>query len=1430
MFESIIRFSLRNKMMVMFLVLGLVTAGLWSLNKIPIDAVPDITNNQVQIVTVSPSLAPQEVEQLITFPIEVSMANVPSVQEIRSVSKFGLSVVTLVFPDDMDILNARQHVTEVLTHAAEDIPKGLGSPELMPISTGLGEIYQYTLQVSPGYVGQYSIMELRTLQDWMVKRQLSGIPGIVEISSFGGKLKQYEVAVDIQKLNDLRLTLKQVFDALEKNNENIGGSYIEKGENAFYIRTEGFIQNLEDIQNIAIETRENTPILMREVADISFGSAPRYGAMTADGKGETVGGITMMFKGENSFSVVKKVNERVAEIQKSLPEGITIEPYLDRSVLVDKTINTVTQNLLEGGIIVILVLMLMLGNFRASLIVASVIPLAMLFALWMMNLFGVSANLMSLGAIDFGIVIDGAVIIVEGALFVLYTQHKGQNLSKKVFDKIIEDSSAKIYGSAAFGVLIILIVFFPLFTLEGIEGKMFIPMAQTVTFALVGALLLSLTYVPVVSSWVLKRNIPEEGEKKIKWLQKLTKSYESRLQKVLVKPRLYLAGTALVLIASGVMLSQMGAEFLPQLDEGDVALQMTIPAGSSLSQSIATTTKIEKVLMSHFPEVIHVVSKIGTAEVPTDPMSMENADIMVLLKPKDEWTTVDTKAELIEKMEAALSEIPAVAFEFTQPIQLRFNELITGSKSDISVKIYGDDLNVLSELGLEAENLIKDLPGANDVRLQQTQGLIQWVYKIDRKAIARYDLSIEEANSLIQTALAGKKAGVVFEKERRFDLVVRLNQRDRNLLNTRTLYVQNSKNQMIPLSEIVTKHEVEGPAEIRRDNTRRRVSVGVNVRGASLTDVVKNIQSTIDEKMDFPPGYTIEMGGEFENFERAKNKLLIVVPLALLLIFGILYFTFSSSAQALLILSAVPLAFIGGIASLLIRNMPFSISAGIGFIALFGVAVLNGVVLISTFNHLKKDGLKDSLSIVIKGTQIRLRPVLLTAVTDVLGFLPMAISTSAGAEVQKPLATVVIGGLISSTLLTLFMVPLIYYLMERKRKIKVPKAALSVVVLLGISLGATGQQQSLSLDTALAMASNNNLTLQNAQLDVEISKRESGQSIQLGNTDFSASYGQMNGPEQDLYWQVEQNLGSILTHVRRSESAQLKEQRAEAHEVLTAKSIDFLVRKAYDQWTFRYFRSTLLKGMIDSLESFNSSISLRRETGDISGMEAQAFEAKLGELKHKYVLELNELSQAYKDLSVLLYTQNKYTPNLEEYLPVTLESLNDSLSQSILMPLKSEFLVAQKESAITGGDFFPEVKVGYFQQDLNNISGFSGLTFGVSMPLWFLPKTKKMGQQKIEAEKAKNRYLESELQKKQELATLKTELQRLSDQLTTYGSYAKTTGNSLQKIAFLNLREGEADLFDVFNSLKSALDFSWSYLEVVHTYNQNAIAYNFLTK
>ncbi len=1416
-------------MMVMFLVLGLMAAGFWSLNKIPIDAVPDITNNQVQIVTVSPSLAPQEVEQLITFPIEVSMANVPSVQEIRSVSKFGLSVVTLVFPDDMDILNARQHVTEVLTHAAEDIPAGLGSPELMPISTGLGEIYQYTLQVSPEYADHYSIMELRTLQDWMVKRQLSGIPGIVEISSFGGKLKQYEVAVDIQKLNDLKLTLKQVLEALEKNNENIGGSYIEKGENAFYIRTEGFIQNLEDIQNIAIETRGNTPILMREVADINFGSAPRYGAMTADGKGETVGGITMMFKGENSFSVVKRVNERVAEIQKSLPKGISIEPYLDRSVLVDKTINTVTQNLLEGGIIVILVLMLMLGNFRASLIVASVIPLAMLFALWMMNIFGVSANLMSLGAIDFGIVIDGAVIIVEGALFILYTKHKGQNLSRKAFDKIIGDSSAKIYGSAAFGVLIILIVFFPLFTLEGIEGKMFIPMAQTVSFALVGALLLSLTYVPVVSSWILKRDISSQGEKKIKWLEKLTNRYEARLNKVLVKPRLYLSATAIVLVASGVMLSQMGAEFLPQLDEGDVALQMTIPAGSSLSQSIVTTTKIEKVLMGHFPEVLHVVSKIGTAEVPTDPMSMESADIMVLLKPKDEWTTTDTKAELIEKMEEALSEIPAVAFEFTQPIQLRFNELITGSKSDISVKIYGDDLNVLSELGLEAEGLIKKLPGANDVRLQQTQGLIQWVYKIDRKALARYDLSIEDANHLIQTALAGKKAGVVFEKERRFDLVVRLNQRDRNLLNTRTMYVQNSKNQMIPLSEILSKVEIEGPAEIRRDNTRRRVSVGVNVRGASLTDVVKDIEATLEENMDFPPGYTVEMGGEFENFERAKNKLLVVVPLALLLIFGILYFTFNSGTQALLILSAVPLAFIGGIASLLVRDMPFSISAGIGFIALFGVAVLNGVVLISTFNNLKQEGFKDSFKIVIKGTKIRLRPVLLTAVTDVLGFLPMAISTSAGAEVQKPLATVVIGGLISSTLLTLFMVPLIYYMIERKKKVKMPKAVLVTILFISISSVSYGQQP-LSLDSALSMANQRNLTLQNAQLDVEISKKEAGQSIQLGNTDFTGSYGQINGYEQDLYWQVEQNLGSILTHVRRNQAAQLKEKRAEAHQVLTSKSIDFLVRKAYDQWAFRHFRSSLLKGMIDSLESFQSSISLRRETGDISGMEAQTFEAKLGEMKHKYVLELNELSRAYKDLSVLLFTQNKYTPSVNEYDPIAVENLNDSLSMSVLMPLKSEFLVAQSESAVTGGDFFPEVKVGYFQQDLNDITGFNGLTFGVSMPLWFLPKTKKMGQQKIEAEKAKNRYLQSELQKKQELATLKTELERLSSELSTYGNYAKNTGNSLQKIAFLNLREGEADLFDVFNSLKSALDFSWSYLEVVHTYNQNAIAYNFLTK
>ncbi|MCB0636723.1 MAG: efflux RND transporter permease subunit, partial [Lewinella sp.] len=953
MIKSLIRLSVHNKLVVFLLVLALIIGGVYSLRQLPIDAVPDITNNQVQVVTVSPTLAPQEVEQFITYPIEVVMANIPNVTEIRSISRYGLSVVTIVFEDFVPILEARQFVKEQISLAANEIPEAFGMPELMPITTGLGEIYQYVLEVQPGYEDQYGPMELRTIQDWIVKRQLAGTPGIIEISSFGGYLKQYEVAVDPLLLQSLNVTISEVFEALARNNQNSGGSYIEKGTNAFYIRSEGIIDDLTDIEQVVVTTHGPKPILVKDIGEVRFGHAQRFGAMTMDGKGEAVGGIALMLKGGNSSEAISNVHDRIEEIRQSLPEGIDIYPYLDRSVLVGKAIHTVQKNLLEGGLIVIFVLVLLLGNFRAGLIVASVIPLAMLFAIILMNQFGVSANLMSLGAIDFGIVVDGAVIVVEGVLHALFAFYVGRELTRHQLGEIIIEQSSQLFRSAVFGVLIILVVFVPIMTLTGIEGKMFRPMALTFSFAILGAMLLSLTYVPAMCALVLPTKISEHRTFSDRLIELLQKAYRPVLNLALSWPRTILGLSLGVLVATFLLFRTLGAEFIPTLEEGDLAMQMAIQPGSSLQESVRSSTKAERILLENFPEIKHVVSKIGTAEVPTDPMAIEDADIMIILKEKDEWVSADTREGLADAMKEKLSVIAGVSFEFTQPIQLRFNELMTGAKADIAINIFGDNTETLKDLADEAAVLIQDIPGAGDVKVEQTEGLPQLMVAFDRAKIAQYGLNIEEVNTILRTAFAGEAAGVVFENERKFDLVVRLNQTYRQQVDLERLFVHSPQGMDIPLSEVATLNYTEGPMQISRENTRRRINIGVNVRNRDVASLVADIQARLDERLTLPAGYNIAYGGEFENLRNAQQRLAVAVPAALLLIFALLYFTFEKVKYALMISSAVPLAAIGGVIALWLRGMPFSISAGVGFIALFGVAVLNGIVLISYFNRLR---------------------------------------------------------------------------------------------------------------------------------------------------------------------------------------------------------------------------------------------------------------------------------------------------------------------------------------------------------------------------------------------------------------------------------------------------------------------------------------------
>lgn len=1033
MLDKIIHYSIKHKLVVGLFTLALIAWGGYSLTQLPIDAVPDITNNQVQIITVAPSQSALDIERLITFPIEQTMATIPEIEEIRSFSRFGLSVVTIVFFDNVDVYWARQQVNERLTIAADQIPPGVGTPEMAPVTTGLGEIYQYIIRPKKGFESKFSAMELRSVQDWIVRRQLLGTPGVADVASFGGYLKQYEIALDPDKLRSYDLSIGEVFAALKKNNQNTGGAYIDKKPNAWFIRSEGLVGSLEDIGKIVVKnTSTGIPVLVRDIASIGFGYANRFGAMTYNNEGEVVGAIVLMLKGENSNAVVNRVKERIAQIQKNLPEGLEIDTFLDRSKLVGRAIGTVEKNLIEGALIVIVVLVLFLGNLRAGLVVASVIPLAMLFAVSLMHVFGVSGNLMSLGAIDFGLIVDGAVIIVEATMHHLGMRTLTQRLTQSEMDDEVYESASKIRTSAAFGEIIILIVYLPILALVGVEGKMFAPMAKTVAFAILGAFILSLTYVPMMSALCLSKNPQHKRNLSDRMMDFFYRMYTPIINGALRHKLVIVLVSVLLFVVSLLLFLRMGGEFLPTLDEGDFAVETRVLTGSSLSYTVDAAQKGADVILKEFPnEVMEVVAKIGSSEIPTDPMPIEACDLMIILKDKSEWKKASGREELAEKMSEALEVVPGVTFGFQQPIQMRFNELMTGVRQDVAIKIFGEDLEVLTGLSQEIGKIVGTVQGSRGLYIEEVTGLPQIVVNINRDEVAKYGLDIETVNQAINTAFAGQAAGLVYEGERRYDLTVRLGIQNRQSIeDVANLFITSPRGDQIPLKQLADVDFKIGPNQIQREDAKRRIIVGFNVAGRDIASVVKEIQQKI-EQVDFPPGYYPTYGGQFENLEKAKARLSVAVPVALLLIFLLLFFTFNSVKESALIFTAIPMSAIGGVFALLLRGMPFSISAGIGFIALFGVAVLNGIVLIAEFNRLKKEGMTDLHDIVLKATAVRLRPVLMTAAVASLGFLPMALATSAGAEVQKPLATVVIGGLISSTLLTLIVLPCLFIYFEK---------------------------------------------------------------------------------------------------------------------------------------------------------------------------------------------------------------------------------------------------------------------------------------------------------------------------------------------------------------------------------------------------------------
>lgn len=1432
MFNAILRFSVKKKLFVGLTTLFLLIGGIYSMLTLPIDAVPDITNNQVQIVTVSPTLAPQEVEQLITMPVEIAMSNIMNVTEIRSVSRFGLSVVTVVFKENVPTLDARQLVNEQIQTVSGEIPSELGAPELMPITTGLGEIYQYVLKVAPGYEDKYDAMELRTIQDWIVKRQLSGIPGIVEINSFGGYLKQYEVAVDPDVLFSLNITIGEVFEALNKNNQNTGGSYIEKVNRAYYIRSEGMINRIKDIEQIVVANRNGIPIHISDIGAVRFGAPKRFGAMTMDGEGECVGGIAMMLKGANANVVTGELEKRVEKIQKILPEGVSIEPYLNRSALVNRNISTVIHNLIEGAIIVFIVLIIFLGNVRAGLIVASVIPLAMLFAFIMMRLFNVSANLMSLGAIDFGIVVDGSIVILEGILAHLYgRQFRGRTLSAEEMDTEVEKGASGVVRSATFAVFIILIVFFPLLTLTGIEGKYFTPMAKTLVFCIIGALLLSLTYVPMMASLFLKHHIVTKPTFADRFFERLNELYSKALH-VCLKFKWGTVAAAFAALAFSLFLfTRLGAEFIPTLDEGDFAMQMTLPAGSSLSESIAVSDEAEKVLKEKFPEIKHVVAKIGTAEVPTDPMAVEDADVMIIMKPFKEWTSASSRAEMVEKMKEALEPLSERAeFNFSQPIQLRFNELMTGAKADIAVKLYGEDTHELYEKAKEAAKYVEQVPGASDVIVEQTMGLPQLVVKYNRGKIARYGINIEELNTIIRTAYAGEASGVVFENERRFDLVVRLDQEKVADLNLDKLFVRSGEGIQIPVSEVATIDLVNGPLQINRDATKRRIVIGVNVRGADIQQVVQEIQKTLDRNIKLKPGYYFDYGGQFENLQNAINTLLIVVPVALMLILLLLFFAFKNVTYTLVVFSTVPLSLIGGILALWLRGLPFSISAGVGFIALFGVAVLNGFLMINHFNDIHKQTMYplSTNRVIARGTPHLLRPVFLTGLVASLGFVPMAVATSAGAEVQRPLATVVIGGLIVSTVLTLLVIPVFYKIVGSaavwKRAYSGKKFFfLLLLALLPIPMKA---QQVVTLEQAIELAKQNHPRLKTAAAAVRQAKAGRGEVLELAPTEFGYSWGQLNGEiKKDKQWEVNQNLGSLLTPFYKNVLVNRQIATGTFYHRIVEKEVVAEVKRAWAYYLYAYNLRSLYNDQNQWAEELQRIGELRYQQGEITLLEKNMAATMAADLKNRLFQSQEEEKLALARLNWACYAGQPIVPADTALVQFPADIETPTYSEAHLKYFQSQAGEAKAQLNVERSRFFPELSLGYVRQDILPLKGLNSWMVGVSFPIYFLPRHSKVKQAKATAFIARTEAEANTRNLYNKVFEAIANLRRQSESLHYYTSSALKEADELMKVAALQLRHSETDITEFIQAVNVARDIRRGYIETVYQYNIAALEY-----
>lgn len=1439
MLNKIIEFSIKNKLIIGLFVLALIGYGIYEVRKLPIDAVPDITNNQVQVITVAPALGAPDVERLITFPIEQVNNNIPGLIELRSFSRFGLSVVTIVFEDDIDIYWARQQVSERLQQAQEQIPKGVGTPVLAPVTTGLGEIYQYTVRPKKGYEDQYNVMELRTIQDWIVRRQLLDVKGVAEVSSFGGYLKQYEVAVIPEKLMAYNITIGDVFTALETNNQNTGGSYIEKGPTILFIRSEGLVGGMEDIRNIVVKNLPNgMPLLIRDVGEVRLGSAPRYGAMTYNGEQEVSGAVVMMLKGENSNEVIKNIKERITQIEKTLPEGVMIDAFLDRTKMVNNSISTVTTNLLEGALIVVFVLVLFLGNFRAGLLVASVIPLSMLFAIILMNTFGVSGNLMSLGALDFGLIVDGAVIIVEAVLHKLSHSKVFKNVNKLTqseMDEEVKTSASGMMNAAVFGQIIILIVYLPIFTLRGIEGKMFMPMAQTVVFALLGAFLLSLTYIPMMSSLVLSKKISHKTTFSDRMMNRLERFYQKYLTKILRRQKMVLA-TVLGLFAVAVFIfTRLGGEFIPALPEGDFAVDTRVLPGSNLNTSVEAVTKASEIILEKFPEVEKVVGKTGSSEVPTDPMAVDASDMMIILKPRKEWTSAKTYTELEAKMSAALEALPGVSFGFQYPVNMRFNELMSGARQDVVVKIFGEDLDTLATYAAQLGRLSNSVEGSEAVYVESITGMPQIVIDYNRTTIAQYGLNISDINRVVNAAFAGESSGMVYEGERRFDLVVRLaGEKRKNLEDVRQLLITTPQGAQIPLNTVANVDIVEGPNQIQRDNSQRRIIVGFNVRGRDIQSTVSELQQKVEEQIKLPPGYYITYGGAFENLEAAKDRLYVAVPLALALIFLLLYFAFGSVKQGLLIYSTIPLSAIGGIFALAIRDISFSVSAGIGFIALFGVAVLNGIVLMAEFNRLKKQGYTNLKRIVMMGTKTRLRPVLMTASVASLGFLPMALSTGEGAEVQRPLATVVIGGLLIATFLTLFVLPILYMLTHRK--IAVNKKLVAMFVVFSVfSFQEINAQTPITLQQAIDTALVNNLSVKNERLRNEYHQKliKSGTAIPV--TDVFGEYGQINGIYNDTRFGISQTINFPTVYKRQKELLTEEWKSSLLNTDVQEAQLKKQVSQVFYTLVYLHHKRELLQKTDTLFAEFLNKATLRFKAGESNVLEKTTAENQRGQM----ALQLLQLEKDWEivqlQFQLLLNTEKDFVPMEDADLGIPFLENDSSLltSHPEIQFLKQQQQIANAVTKSEQSKLLPDLSFGYNLMGMrgmgpddklyNSTPQFHSIQIGLGIPVFTGSQKAKINAAKINENIAANEYEWKLKNFENAYHSAFMEYQKFEEMVRYFESTALKNAATITETAEKQFLNGDINYLEWVLSINQAIGIQSDYIEAVKNLN-NALA------